>query len=118
MALEIKDNGDQPNIPESTGAVELQPEAPREQVADASSTGAVKYEGAGLGETVNPAAENGGAAVAKPSQLDGPVTLTTSWLSEAEAKVITKQHQDAAAASVKEPEPKPKTSAKAQTKGK
>lgn len=120
MAVEVngKANDEGLNVPESTGAVKgPEPETTATQVADPAPAGNVDYGLAGLGETVNPAAEHGGKAVADPlAQLGGPVTVTTSWLSEAEAKVVTKQHADAAAASVKEPAPK--TSAKAQTKGK
>jgi hypothetical protein len=114
MAVSDSSKGDGLNLPESTGAVEYQPpqDPPGIDPEKAGeSTGAVKYEGPVGGKKVsNPDAENGGQAEVRVEPPKGPVTMTTSWLSDAQAKVITKEHQQAAAASVN-----PKTSAVAET---
>lgn len=94
------------NLPESTGAVEYQPpqDPPAIDVDErdlGKSTGAVKYEGPAGGKKVsNPNVQNG--ADVRVEYDDKPVTMTTGWLSESQAKVVTKQQQAAAADSVKE----------------
>lgn len=90
---------------ESTGAVEYQPpqDPPGIDPEDAGkSTGAVKYTGPVGGKKVtNPNADVEGADV-RVEPPKGPVTMTSSWLSDAQAKVVTKQQQEAARESVKE----------------
>lgn len=102
---------DSVNVPKSTGAVEYQPpESPPPIEGDpAKSTGAVKYQGPG-GEVKNPDAENGGQAEVRFETPTEPVTMTSGWLSESQAKVVTKEHQEAARQSVE-----PKKTAAAET---
>jgi hypothetical protein len=102
------------NLPESTGAVEYQPPQDPPGIdpdTAGESTGAVKYEGPVGGKKVtNPDAENGAQAEVTVKPATGPVTMTTSWLSESEAKVVTKEQQEAARQSVQ-----PRKSAVAET---
>lgn len=106
------------NLPKSTGAVKYEgPEETREQpVPDGESTGAVKPDKTNLGEVKNPADEHGGKPAGKiefPTPKE-PTTMTSSWLSDAEAKVITQEHQQAAKSSVRD-KAEPKKSDKAET---
>ena len=94
------------NLPESTGAVEYQPpqDPPSIDVAErdlGKSTGAVEYTGPAGGKKVtNPNVQDGSEV--RVEYDDKPVTMTTGWLSDAQAKVVTKQQQQAARDSVKE----------------
>ncbi len=104
------------NIPQSTGAVEYQPpqDPPSIDVAErdlGKSTGAVEYTGPAGGKKVsNPNVQDGSEV--RVEYDDKPVTMTTGWLSDAQAKVVTKEQQKAAADSVREG---PRKSAVAET---
>lgn len=112
MAAEIKGDPNELNIPKSTGNVKYEPPAdPPGAETDNTSTGAVEYGGPLVGELTNDADENGGKAEVRVKTPTEPVVMTSGWLSEAEAKVITKKQVDDAKKSVQEP----KKSAKADT---
>jgi hypothetical protein len=85
MAAKKNANNDELNIPVSTGAVKLEAEPERTQPADNASTGAVKFDSEPVETTVPHYTED----VVVSAQTPGPVTVTASWLSKAEAKVVT-----------------------------
>lgn len=104
MAI-TEDKGDSGSFKiESTGAVEYQPpqDPPGIDPEKAGeSTGEVEYTGPAGGKKVtNPNVQDGSEV--RVEYDDKPVTMTTGWLSDAQAKVVTKQQQAAAADSVKE----------------
>lgn len=91
------------HTPESTGAVEFDGTPTTvEQEVDNTSTDAVKYEAPGE-TTVD---YHGADAVVREATPSEPVTMTVSWKSDAEAKVVTTDGESSA----------PKKSAKAKTK--
>jgi hypothetical protein len=119
------DNEQGLNLPKSTGKVKYK--GPEQDVSQPvpggmqESTGAVKMDKTNLGKIENDAytetAEDGTVKPAAKIEFptpEGPTTMTSSWLSDAEAKVITDQHQADYKASVAEP----KKSAKAETPAK
>jgi hypothetical protein len=115
MAIESNvNNGAGLNLPESTGAVEYQPPQDPPGVDPdkaGESTGAVKYEGPAGGKKVsNPNVQDGSEV--RVEYDDKPVTMTSGWLSESQAKQVTKKQRADAADSVKEG---PRKSAVAET---
>jgi hypothetical protein len=112
MAVTNPNDGKGLNLPESTGAVEYQPPQDPPGIdpeTAGESTGAVKYEGPAGGKKVsNPNVQDGSEV--RVEYDDKPVTMTTGWLSDAQAKQVTKEQQRAAADSVS-----PKKSAVAET---
>jgi len=113
------------NLPKSTNKVKY--EGPAQDIAqdvgDGSSTGAVKLDKTNLGKIENDALasipEGDGPEQDRPASKiefphpEGPTTMTTSWLSDAEAKVITAQHHEDYERSIEAD--KPRKSRKAET---